>query len=168
LPQASPPFITLCMSDAPGQREAGLLPALVVRDATQAVGALALAQGREVLLLSAPGAAAFLGAGGWRAMMAAAARDAPGAPFQDALCCAAAPGLALAALRAGCRLLVLDPACAAFGQVATAAASVGARLLPARPVALDLSALDLGVPHGRRILAAWLTLGPDDSGRASL
>ena len=156
------------MSDAPGQRQAGLAPALVVRDAAQAAAALALAQGREVLLLSAPGAAAFLGAGGWRALVAAAARDAPGAPFRDALCCAAAPGLALAALRAGCRLLVLERACTAFGQVADAADSVGATLLPARPAALDLSALDLGVPHGRRILAAWLTPRPDDSGRASL
>jgi hypothetical protein len=167
LSQASPPFITLCMSDAPGQREAALAPALVVRDAAQAAAALALAAGREVLLLSAPGAAGLLGAGGWRALVAAAARDAPGAPFRDALCCAAAPGLALGALRAGCRILVLDGACAGFGQVAGAAASVGAALLPARPAALDLSALDLGLPHGRRILSAWLTPRPDDSGRAS-
>ena len=156
------------MSDAPGQRQAGLAPALVVRDAAEAAAALSLAEGREVLLLSAPGAAGFLGAGGWRALVAAAARDAPGAPFQDALCCAAAPGLALAALRAGCRLLVLDAACPGFGQVAGAAASMGATLLPARPAALDLSALDLAAPHGRRILAAWLIRHPDDSGPASL
>ena len=156
------------MSDAPGQRPAGLPPALLVRGAAEAAAALALAAGRDVLLLSAPGAAGFLGAGGWRALVAAAARQAPGAPFRDALCCAAAPGLALAALRAGCRLLVLDPACAAFGQVAGAAASAGATLLPARPAALDLSALDLAAPHGRRILAAWLIRRPDDSGRASL
>jgi hypothetical protein len=168
LPQASPPFITLCMSDASGQRQAGLAPALVVRDAAKAAAALALAAGREVLLLSAPGAAGFLGAGGWRALVAAAARQAPGAPFRDALCCAAAPGLALAALRAGCRLLVLDGACTGFGQVAGAAAAAGATLLPARPAALDLSALDLAMPHGRRILAAWLIRRPDDSGRASL
>ena len=156
------------MSDAPGQRQAALAPALVVRDAAEATAALALAQGRDVLLLSAPGAVGFLGAGGWRALVAAAAQGAPGAPFRDALCCAAAPGLALAALRAGCRMLVLDGACAAFGQVADAAASVGATLLPARAAALDRSALDLGVPHGRRILAAWLTPRPDDSGHASL
>lgn len=156
------------MSDAPGQRPAGLPPALLVRGAAEAAAALALAEGRDVLLLSAPGAAGFLGAGGWRALVAAAARQAPGAPFRDALCCAAAPGLALAALRAGCRLLVLDPSCAAFGQVAGAAASAGATLLPARPAALDLSALDLAAPHGRRILAAWLIRRPDDSGRASL
>ena len=156
------------MSDAPGQRPAGLPPALLVRGAAEAAAALALAEGRDVLLLSAPGAAGFLGAGGWRALVAAAARQAPCAPFRDALCCAAAPGLALAALRAGCRLLVLDPACAAFGQVAGAAASAGATLLPARPAALDLSALDLAAPHGRRILAAWLIRRPDDSGRASL
>ena len=156
------------MSDAPGQRQAGLAPALVVRDATEAAAALALAAGQEVLLLSAPGAAGFLGAGGWRALAAAAARGAPGAPFRDALCCAAAPGLALAALRAGCRMLVLDGACAGFGPVAGAASQLGATLLPARPAALDLGALDLGMPHGRRILAAWLSGRPDDSGRVSL
>jgi len=168
LPQASPPFITLCMSDASGQRPAALAPALVVRDAAAATAALALSSSREVLLLSAPGAAGFLGAGGWRALVAAAARGAPEAPFRDALCCADAPGLALAALRGGCRMLVLDGACAAFGQVAGAASQLGATLLPARPAALDLSALDLAAPHGRRILAAWLTGRPDDSGRASL
>jgi len=156
------------MSDASGQRPAALAPALVVRDAAEATAALALSGSREVLLLSAPGAAGFLGAGGWRALVAAAARQAPGAPFRDALCCAAAPGLALAALRAGCRLLVLDGACDAFGQVAGAASQLGATLLPARPAALDLSALDLAAPHGRRILAAWLIRRPDDSGRASL
>lgn len=156
------------MSDAPGQRPAALAPALVVRDVAEAAAALALSGGREVLLLSAPGAAGFLGAGGWRALVAAAARQAPGVPFRDALCCAAAPGLALAALRAGCRIVVLDAACAAFRQVAGAAFQLGATLLPARPAALDLGALDLSVPHGRRILAAWLTERPDDSGRASL
>jgi hypothetical protein len=65
-------------------------------------------------------------------------------------------------------MLVLDGACVGFGQVAGAAASVGATLLPARPAALDLSALDLAAPHGRRILAAWLIRRPDDSGRVSL
>jgi hypothetical protein len=139
----------------------------VVRGAAEAATALTLADGQGVLLLSAPGAAGFLGVGGWRALLAEAARLAPGAPFRDALCCADAPGLALAALRAGCQVVVLDGTNPAFGQVAGAAAEIGATLLPARPAALDLGGLDLSRPHGQRILAAWLAASPDDSGRAS-
>jgi hypothetical protein len=172
LPHASPPFITLCMSKAPGQQPAGpaptlVVPALVVRGGGEAGAALRLAAGRPVLLLSAPGAAGFLGARGWRALVEAAAAQAPGAPFQDAICCAAAPGWALAALRAGCRLLVLDAGCPAFPAVAGAAAEVGARLLPARPPALDLGTLDLGRPHGQGVLAAWLAASPHDSAPAT-
>ena len=152
------------MSDARGQRQAGRAPAVVVRGATEAAAALALAGRRPLLLLSAPGAAGFLGTAGWRALMAEAARRAPGAAFDDALCCADAPGHALAALRAGCRLLVLDGACPGFAAVAGAAAESGAVLLPARPVALDLALLDLTRPHGQRMLASWLERHPHDSG----
>jgi hypothetical protein len=151
------------MSEAPGQRLSTLAPALVVRSAAEAAAALALAGGQRVLLLSAPGAAGFLGAAGWRALLVAAAAAAPGLPFDSALCCADAPGLALAALRAGCRGLVLDATCPAFAQVAGAAADLGAVLLPARPAALDLGALDLGRAHGQRQLAAWLAAAPHDS-----
>lgn len=117
-----------------------------------------------MLLLSAPGAAGFLGVAGWRALVARAAELAPGAPLEDALCCGAAPGLALAALRAGCRILVLDGACPAFAMVESAAAEVGARLLPARPPALDLRELDLARPAGQARIAHWLSAAPDDSG----
>lgn len=154
------------MSEAPGQRPSTFAPALVVRSAAEAAAALALAGGQRVLLLSAPGAAGFLGAAGWRALLDAAAVAAPAAPFDDALCCADAPGLALAALRAGCRGLVLDAACPAFAQLAGAAAEFGAVLLPARPAALDLGELDLRTPWGQRRLAAWLAAAPHDSGPA--
>jgi len=154
------------MSEAPGQRPSTFAPALVVRSAAEAAAALALAGGRRVLLLSAPGAAGFLGAAGWQALLDATAVAAPGAPFEDALCCADAPGLALAALRAGCRGLVLDAARPAFAQVAGAAAELGAALLPARPAALDLGELDLRTPRGQRRLAAWLAAAPHDSGPA--
>lgn len=137
----------------------------MVRGAAEAAAALSLAGGRRVLLLSAPGAAGFLGAAGWRALLDAAAAT-QCAPFDDALCCADAPGLALAALRAGCRGIVLDGACPAFEQVAGAAAEVGAVLLPARPAALDLGGLDLARAEGRRRLAAWLETAPHDSGPA--
>lgn len=149
------------MSEASGQRPSTPAPALVVRSGAEAAAALALAGGRRVLLLSPPGAAGFLGAAGWQALLEAAA--AAGLPFDDALCCADAPGLALAALRAGCRGIVLDAACPAFAAVAGAAAESGALLLPARPAALDLGGLDLGKAQGQRRLAAWLDAAPHDS-----
>jgi hypothetical protein len=117
------------MRKAAGQRAAaaaGERPALLVRGSAEAAAALRLAAGRPVLLLSAPGAAGVLGAGGWRALVARALDGAPGADALDALCCGCAPGHALAALRAGCRLLVLDGACPAFAAVAGAAAEAGA------------------------------------------
>lgn len=155
------------MSAAAGQQLEGLAPALVVRGDAEATAALALAGRRPVLLLSAPGAAGFLGAQGWRALVARATAAAQGAPFQDALCCAGAPGLALAALRAGCRMLVLDGACPGFAAVAGATAEAGAVLLAGRPPALDLTRLDLARPGGQARLAAWLAKAPHDSDGAA-
>lgn len=131
-------------------------PAVVVHDAAGAALALALAGPRGALLLSAPGAAAFLGAPWFLAIAAAAAAAHPGVPHRAVLDCGDAPGHALAALRAGLRELVLDPACPAFAQVAGAAAEIGARLRPARPPALDLAPLDLNRAGARAKLAAWL------------
>ncbi|MGG5821676.1 hypothetical protein [Falsiroseomonas sp. HW251] len=149
------------MQNAAGQRES--VPALVVRNAEQAAAALRVADGRRVLLLSAPGAAGFLGPLAWRALVARAESLVPGAPFDDALCCGDAPGHALAALRAGCRLLVLHGACPAFAQVEAAAEVAGARLLPGRPPAFDAMDLDLRKPGARVKLAQWLAASPHDS-----
>jgi hypothetical protein len=101
---------------------------------------LATAPGLPVTLLSGPGAAIYAGCGWWRALMALGAGGNP-----DILDCADAPGRAMEALRAGCRLLVLDPA------VASRAAVVGATLLADRPPALDLAARGAA-----RRLQAWL------------
>jgi hypothetical protein len=139
---------------------------VIAHEAEQAAEALRLAAGRPIALLSAEGAGGVLGAAGWRALLAEAARRVPGAPFADLLCCGDAPGHALAALRAGCRSVVLDGACPAYAAVAAAAAEGGARLLPARPPALDLAGLDLGREGGRRRLAQWLAATPDDSAAA--
>lgn len=137
------------------------MPVVVVHDAAGAAAALALAGPRGVLLLSAPGAAGSLGAGWFLAMVARAAggslRTAAGGPVEAALDCGDSPGQALAALRAGARLLVLDGACPAHAGVAAAAAELGARVLPARPgPALDLRGIDPARPAGRARLAAWL------------
>lgn len=137
---------------------AAAMPAVVVYEAAGAAAALALAGPRGVLLLSAPGAAGLLGAPWFLGLAAEAAARVPPPlpPWQAALDCADAPGHALAALRAGARLLVLDPACPAFAAVAAAAAEVGAALLPARPPALDLRGIDPARPAGRARIAAWL------------
>ncbi len=150
--------------------------ALQAASASQAAAALRLARdwqaaGRlapaPLLLVSVPGAGLALGPAGWRALVARAAALAPGAAFGDALCCADAPGAALAALRAGCGLVILDGAVPAFGQVAAAAAQSGARLLAARPPALDLEGLRLDREGGRARLAAWLSPAPHDSATPS-
>lgn len=143
-----------------------LLPAVIATAAAEAAAALALAGPRGLLLLSAEGAAGFLGPQAWRALVDAAAAAAPGTPRQDALCCAAGAGDALLALRAGCRLLVLDGGLPAFPAVAAAAAEIGARLLPARPPALDLRRLDLRREAGRARLAAWLAEAPERDDKA--
>jgi hypothetical protein len=117
---------------------------------------LALAGEAGLLLLSAPGAAAWPGAGIVAAMVARAAASHPGVPHRAALDCGAAPGLALDAIRRGWRLLVLRPEHPSFPQVEDAAASVGAVVLPAAPPALDLSRLDLRREGGRAILLRHL------------
>lgn len=106
--------------------------------------AAALAPGLPVLLLSAPGAACYAGAGWWRALV-----DATEMP--DALDCADAAGRALEALAAGCRIVVLAP-CPGFGAVVARAA--GAMVLPVRPAALDMR-----VRGAERHLVAWLRDG---------
>lgn len=132
------------------------MPAVVVHGLAEAAAALGLAGPRGVLLLSAPGAAGSLGPGWFLAIVAAAAAAHPGVPHRAALDCADAPGPALAALRAGLRLLVLDPGCPAFAAVAGAAAACGAEIWPARPAALDLGRLDLRKSGGWNKLAGWL------------
>ncbi len=106
----------------------------------------ALAAGLPVTLLSGPGAATYAGCGWWRALMALGGGGNP-----DILDCGDAPGRAMESLRAGCRLLVLDPAVPAWSLVAARAAVVGAELLAERPPALDLAK-----PGAPRRLQAWL------------
>lgn len=126
-----------------------LPPAVTVHGLADARAALR--PGYPVTLLSARGAALHAGCLWWRELIAAARAAHPATPVQDVLDCAAAPGAAMAALRAGQRLLVLDADCPAFAAVRGAAATLGARVLPAAPPALDLAR-----PGARRHLARWL------------
>ena len=125
-----------------------LPPAVVVHGIEEA--RLALAPGHPVLLLSAPGAAAYAGAGWWRALIHAADTRQP-----DALDCADEPGRALEALATGCRILILHP-CPAFATIRQRAPH--ALLLTERPPALDFSQ-----PGAARHLVPWL-LGDSPAG----
>ncbi len=120
-----------------------LPPAVVIHGLAQAQAALA--PGRAVLLLSAPGAAGFAGAGWWRALVGAAL-DGRRAP--DALDCGDQAGRALEALAAGCGIVILLP-CPGFPGVAARAGE--AVVMSARPPALDL-----GQAGAARHLEAWL------------
>ena len=113
-----------------------LPPAVVVHGPADA--RLALAPGRPVTLLSAEGAACFAGCAWWRAVVDEARARAPGVAAPDVLDCAASPGRAVEALRAGCRWIVLAPSCPAFADVVGRAAPLGAGVLARRPPALDL------------------------------
>lgn len=131
-----------------------MLPAVVIHGIHDAV--TALAPGSGVLLLSARGAALFAGAGWWRAVVAGARAAHPDTPCEDALDCADAPGRALEALATGCRIIILDPGCAAFARVAAIAAANGAVVWTARPASLDLA-----MRGAARSLPQWLGSPPN-------
>ena len=107
---------------------------------------VALAVGRPLTLLSAPGAAQYMGCLWWRELLAAAAFEGPAL-----LDCADAPGRALEALKLGLRGVVLAAPPAAFALVAELATAQGALLLARAPPALDL-----GEAGAQRRLLAWL------------
>jgi hypothetical protein len=141
---------------APNSPLRPLPPAVIVHGPGDV--ARALAAGRPLVLLSAPGAALYAGAGWWRALVSTAHRRAPALLAADILDCADAAGRALAALRIGQRLLVLDHATPAHASVAAAAAVIGATLLDTPPPALDLAA-----PAAARRLEAWLARDDTDA-----
>ena len=136
------------------------LPAVVVHGRAQAEWALRVAAGRPLLLLSAPGAALNAGPGWFRHVLEQAAAAHPGAPFSAALDCAAAPGAALAALRAGFKLVIFDLGHPAGASVLGAAEEAGAEILGIRPEALDLGALDPRRRDDQATLAAYFATVP--------
>lgn len=139
------------------------LPAVVVHGRGHAAWALRVAAGRPVLLVSAPGAALNAGPGWFKAVLDEAAAEHPGANFTAALDCAAAPGAAMAALRAGFKLVVFDVGHPSAASVLGAAAEAGAEVLGSRPEALDLGGLDpRRRDDERRIAALFATVPPQD------
>jgi hypothetical protein len=138
-------------------------PAVVVHGRGQAEWVLRVAAGRPVLLVSAPGAALNVGPAWFKAVLDQAAAVHPGASFQAALDCAAAPGAALAALRAGFKLVIFDLGHPAAASVLGAAAEAGAEVLGTRPEALDMAGLDpRRRDDERRITALFATVPPQD------
>ncbi len=111
----------------------------------------ALAPGLPVVLLSAPGAGAWAGALWWRRLIDLLHVEFPGVSFADLLDCGDSPGAALAALRTGCRALVLARAVPAWPAVDALARTLGAELQALRPESLDLA-----MPGAERRLASWL------------
>lgn len=111
-------------------------PAVVIRSLEEARACLRV--GVPVTLLSEQGAGLYAGCGWWGGVVAAARAAYPGTPVQDVLDCAEGSGQAMAALRMGQRLLVLDRAAPAWEAVRAAARELGGEVLSGRPAAYQL------------------------------
>lgn len=128
---------------------------VTVRDSAEAAQLRAMARqwlrpGCRLALLSPPAAAHYLSPGLFLAITGP--EDPDCLPVLD---CGAAPGHALAALRAGCPALVLRPG-PAFPAVAGAARDSAALLLPERPPSLEMATLRPDTPRGVALLRSWL------------
>jgi hypothetical protein len=114
--------------------------AVIIHSLAQARAALAAAErlDRPIILYSAEGAAAYGGAAWFRAVIAAAQAAHPRARCEAVLDCGDSAGLALAALREGCRAIVIRGAPALRRKLAAIAATTAARLDAGAGDALDL------------------------------
>ncbi|WP_192884599.1 hypothetical protein [Paramagnetospirillum kuznetsovii] len=85
----------------------------------------------RVTLVSPPAAAGWQGIGWWLATVDALARQCPDQAFDAVLDCGAAPGHALAALRAGVKAVRLDASPETLRAVGEIATALGSTLLDA-------------------------------------
>ena len=108
-----------------------IYPAVTVHGLSDAIRAVA--DGRPVTLLSAPGAASHAGCGWWKALVDAARAAHPDVPCLDILDCADATGMALAALRIGVVRLVLWPTAPSCDVVVSVTEAKGGFVLAERP-----------------------------------
>ncbi|WP_205574614.1 beta/alpha barrel domain-containing protein [Indioceanicola profundi] len=138
-------------------------PYLPVRIRSLEDGRAALAIGRElgipVLLASDPGAAGFAGPGWWTALVRLLAQDAPDQPFTAILDCGGAPGLVLAALRAGVTDVAFDGPAKVAAKLTDIAAQSGARLHPPVRQAADLRGSRDRIGRLRRIASRFAVSG---------
>lgn len=114
--------------------------AVIIHDLGHARAALAAAAGAGVAveLWSAPGAAAYAGAGWFAAVVRLARQEHPDADVQAVLDCGDRADLAQAALRQGLRGICFRGSKPAGGRLADIAARQDAILHRRRPSALDL------------------------------
>jgi len=131
-------------------------PAVVVHDLAQARAALAAAveAGREIRLLTPAGGAHYAGPPYYAEVFRRAAAGQPAARFAATLDCGDDAALAVSAIAAGWRSLVLALGGAAFARVADIAGQHGAELLRRPPAGLDLGAGPEPLDRCRRWLAA--------------
>lgn len=123
--------------------------------AAAARAAAALAEpARGLVLLSAPGAGLFAGAGWFAALARAAVR--PGLPMLAVLDCGPAPGAVLAAFRAGLSAVVFTGEDALAATLSDIGLDCGAILLRAAPPALDLADFRPGDAWWQQRLGSWL------------
>jgi len=143
---------------APGStRLLGHAPAVIVHGRAAAIAAVRAAEpGRGIVLLSAPAAGIYAGAGWFAALAREAAAARPGIPVLAVLECASAPGAALAALRAGLRAIVFTGEAGIEATLSAIAAECHAVLLRQAPPTLDLAGFRMGDPRWQRRLADWL------------
>lgn len=122
-------------------------------DHAQAAVAACAERGVPATLVSASGAAAYLGAQVFREMVAEASRTHPQVAVTAVLDCGEDVGLALQALRHGLKAIRLSAAPATLAKVADIAAQMGARLEDEN----DEAALDLlGADDPLAVCRAWL------------
>ncbi len=128
--------------------------AIIVHSLDHATAALSAAAelGVPVTLLSAPGAAAYLGAAVFRDRIAEASRAHPGVALTAVLDCGDKPGLALNALCQGIKVVRLEAAADVGSRVADIAGQLGAAVDDDGDGALDL--LDTADP--RAACLSWL------------
>jgi len=118
-------------------------PAFIVHSLDHARAALAAAAeaGAAVVLVSPPGAAAFMGAEYFRAMVARARAEHPAAEAEAVLDCADKAGHALGAIRNGAEAVRFTGPKATREKLAAIAHAAGARLHSGRVRALDLASV---------------------------
>ena len=116
--------------------------AIIVHSLAHARAAVraAAAHGVPVTLFSGPGAAGYAGPEWFRELIAAATAEHPTTRVTAVLDCGAAPGHALAALRAGLKAIRIEADPAVGERIAELAAQHGARVTPGAGDALDLAA----------------------------
>ncbi len=108
--------------------------------------------GVPLILVTAPGAAAYLGPAWFREMTAAAAREYPQVRLTAMLDCGAKAGHAMAALGAGVRSVRFTGRKAAAAKLAEIAAARGGEVVTGRMPALDL----LNRPDPEAACRRWL------------